>query len=111
MTLNRTSRLSIFALALAYTGVTFAVATAPAPLEAADGPYYVAKLTQPADDDRAVAGGIAWACRDTTCVANKGNSRPLRICRGLAREFGEIAEFTAEGAKMEDGDLAKCNGN
>lgn len=108
LSLPRTSRLSIFALAIAYTGLTFGVATAP--VAAQTGAYYTATLAQPADDNRAVASGVAWSCKGTTCVANKGNSRPMRICRGLAREFGEVVTFTAKGKELAGDKLAKCNG-
>ena len=105
-------RLGILALALFYTGFTFAAATTPAPaLAASSGPYYVVELVEPAKDNRAVASGIAWKCQGTTCVAGKGNSRPIRICRGLFREFGEIASFTAKGEPLAEDKLAKCNSN
>lgn len=110
LSLPRTGRFAIFAAALVYTGVTFGVATAPTPAFAAEGPYYKATLAQPAEDNRAVAAGVAWACKGTTCVANKGPSRPMRICRGLAREFGEIKSFTAKGKELDAEKLAKCNG-
>ncbi|MEM6476147.1 MAG: hypothetical protein AAF687_08275 [Pseudomonadota bacterium] len=108
LSLPRTGRFTIFALALAYTGLTFGAATAP--VTAASGPYYSATLATAADDNRAVAGGVAWACKGTKCVANKGSSRATRICRGLAREFGEITSFTANGKELEADKLAKCNG-
>ena len=44
------------------------------------------------------------------CVAAKGTSRPMRICRGLAREFGEVTSFTAKGKELPAEKLAKCNG-
>jgi len=111
MTLSRTNRLTIFVAALAYTGAIFGVATAPAPAGAKDGPYYIARLAQPAADERAVAGGVAWACKNDICVANKGSSRPINVCRDLNREFGEITAFTARGKELEADKLAKCNGS
>ncbi len=110
LSLSRFSRFSVFAMALVYTALTFGVATAPSPAMAKSGPYYTVTLAQPADDNRAVASGVAWSCKGTTCVANKGPSRPLRICRGLAREFGEIVSFTAKGEQLAADKLAKCNG-
>jgi len=105
LSLNAASRLSLVATAALALGTT----VAPIASQAA-APYYTAKLAAPASDDRAVAGGVAWACKDTTCVAAKGTSRPMRICRGLAREFGEITSFTAKGKALEEDKLAKCNG-
>ena len=110
LSLTRTSRLSVLAMALVYTGLSFGVATST-PAAAQSGPYYTATLAQATDDNRAVAGGVAWACQDTTCVANKGTSRPSRVCRGLAREFGEITSFTANGEQLNEEQLARCNGN
>ena len=111
LSLTRASRIAVFASALVYTGATFGIATSAAPLAAQGGPYYVATLASATDDNRAVAGGVAWNCKGTTCVANKGNSRPSRICRGLAREMGEIAEFKVEGEAIAEDKLARCNGN
>lgn len=113
MTLStpRAGRLSVFALALVYTGLTFGAAVSPTPaVAAASGPYYVAELATPAGESRTVAGGVAWSCEGTTCVAAKGNSRPLRMCRGIQREFGEVVSFTAKGEALEEDKLASCNG-
>ncbi|UAB78208.1 hypothetical protein INR77_00150 [Erythrobacter sp. SCSIO 43205] len=111
LSLPRAERIAVFASALAYTALTFGIATAPAPASADSGPYYTAQLAQPAEDDRLVAGGVAWACKGTTCVANKGSSRPSRICRGLARDVGEIKGFVANGEELAEDKLARCNGN
>ena len=110
LSLPRTNRLGVLALALAYTGVTFGVLTAPAPAYAnSGGPYYVAELAAPASESRTVAGGVAWFCEGTTCRAAKGTSRPLRICRELNREFGEVVSFEAKGEELAEERLAKCN--
>ena len=109
-TLTRSSKLAILASALVYTGISFGVATGASPVEAASAPYYTATLTAPASDVRAVADGVAWACKDTTCVANKTSARPLRVCRGLNRKFGDIAEFKVGGVLLATEELAKCNG-
>lgn len=110
LSLPRTGRFTIFAAAILYTGLSFGVATAPAPVAAAEGAYYQATLMTPTEESRAVAGGVAWACKGDKCVANKGSSRPMNICRGLARQFGEIKSFTANGVALEADKLAKCNG-
>lgn len=111
LSLRRAERLAVLASALVYTAVSFGVATSSTPLAAADGPYYVATLAQPTDESRTVAGGVAWACQETTCVANKGPSRPSSICRGLARTMGEITAFKVEGEALAEDKLARCNGN
>lgn len=110
LSVSRSGRLGVFALALAYTGITFGTLTAPSAAVANSGPYYTAELAAPADEARAVAGGVAWSCKGTTCVAGKGTSRPLRICRGLHREFGEVVSFTSKGKELAQERLEKCNG-
>ena len=112
MTLStpRNSRFGVLALALVYTGLTFGAAISPSPAQAkASGPYYVAELATPADETRTVASGVAWSCAGTTCVAAKGNSRSLRMCRGIQREFGEVVSFTAKGEELAEDKLASCN--
>ncbi len=67
------------------------------------------ELTATATENRTVAGGVAWSCQGTTCVAGKGTSRPLRMCRELQRSLGDVAAFTADGEALEAADLARCN--
>lgn len=103
-------KFAILASALLYTGALFGVATSGSPLEAAGPAYYSATLAAPTSETRFVAGGVAWTCEGTTCVANKASSRPLRICRGLNRKSGQIANFKVLGQPIEAEELAKCNG-
>ena len=113
LSLPRSGRLGVLALAAIYTTLTFGAITSPSPAMAqgaSSGPYYVAELAQPASENRTVASGVAWFCEGTTCRAGKGTSRPVRVCRGLNREFGEVTAFTAEGEELADDKLAKCNG-
>lgn len=109
-TLPRTGKFAILASALVYSGLSFGVATSSAPLNAAGPAYYSATLAAPASEARFVAGGVAWTCQGSTCVATKTSARPLRICRGLNRKSGEIADFKVQGAAIEAEELAKCNG-
>lgn len=108
ISLPNPARISVFALALVYTGLSFGAATST-PVAAQGGAYYTATLAQAAEDNRAVAGGVAWTCAGKTCVANKGASRPSRVCRGLMREVGEITAFTANGEALAEDKLADCN--
>lgn len=108
--LPRTSRLAILASALVYTGLSFGIASSAAPLQAAGGGYYTATLANPAEAKSQVLGGVAWNCQGNTCVAGKGDARPLRICRGLARKYGEVSSFKVNGEDMAAEELAKCNG-
>lgn len=108
--LSSKARIGAIGAAMAWTALSLGAAISPAPAQAADGPYYRAELAAPAKDTRAIAGGIAWTCAGTTCVAGKGTSRPLRVCRELQRQVGTVASFTTKGEVLEDEKLAKCNG-
>lgn len=97
-------------LALAYTATTFGALLTPTALEARNaGPYYKAELTQPAAERSTIASGVAWACSETTCVARKASSRPLNVCKKLAREVGPLASFEARGKALAADKLEKCN--
>lgn len=107
---TRLGSLVSLALALAWTAASFtAVGSAPAMAQNPGKAYYRAELAQPAAERRVVAGEVVWACSGTSCVADKGTSRPLRICRELNRKFGEITNFTAKGELLPAGELEKCN--
>lgn len=111
LSIPHSGRFGVMALALVYTGLTFGAALSPTPAFAkASGPYYTAELATPASEGRAVSTGVAWSCEGTDCRAGKGTSRPLRICRGLSREFGEVVSFTADGKELDEAKLAQCNG-
>ena len=98
------------ALALAWTAASFtAIGPAPAMAQNPSKADYRAELAQPAAERRVVAGEIVWACNGTSCIADKGASRPLRICRELNRKFGEVTNFTAKGELLPAEDLEKCN--
>jgi len=109
LSLPRSGKFAVLATALLYTGISFGVATST-PVEAAGPAYYTATLAAPAGENRAVAGGVAWTCEGNVCVANKASARPLRVCRGLNRKFGDVAAFKVEGEEIAADDLAKCNG-
>lgn len=111
LSLPRSVNLGAIVGAIAWTTASFGAALAPAPALAASAtPFYTAELAQPAKERTVVAGGVAWNCNGTSCVAEKGTSRPLRICRELQRDVGEIAGFTAKGEALAEDKLAKCNG-
>ena len=108
--LPRKTNIGAIGLALSWTALSFGSAITPAPAQAAEGAYYRVVLGAPAKSDRAIAGGVAFKCVGSTCVAGKGTSRPVRVCRELQREVGAITSFTARGEALEAEDLAKCNG-
>lgn len=107
---NRLRNGLVACLALAITSLTLGTAIAPAPAAAANTVYYTADLSAPASTTRFVEGGVVWHCEGSRCVAAKGSSRPVTICRKLSREVGEITAFTAKGEALEANLLNKCNG-
>ncbi len=112
ITLPRSVNLGAVVAAVAYTSLTFGAAIAPSPVEArTTAPFYTVELAQPvAERTTTIAGGVAWQCQGTTCVAGKSNSRPLRVCRELQREHGDITSFAADEEKLDSEALARCNG-
>ena len=96
-------------LAMSYTALTFGAALAPTSAQASTV-YYRAELASPVVEDRAIAGGVAWLCRETTCIAAKSTSRPIRVCRELSKELGPLASFSAKGEDLEQDKLDTCNG-
>ena len=108
----RLRSLGAIGLALTWTTLSFGAALTPAPAMAQNPgkAYYRAELAQPANATRAIAGDLVWACDGTSCVADKGTSRPLRICREVNRKFGEVTNFSTKGEALPAEDLDRCNG-
>lgn len=104
-------RFGAIGLALAWTTLSFGAALTPAPAFAQNPSkaHYRAELVQPAAQSRAIAGDLVWACNGTSCTADKGTSRPLRICREVNRKFGPVASFSTRGEALPAEELAKCN--
>lgn len=110
LSLPNSAKLGVFGAALMYTAAGFGALTMPTAAQARDtGPFYTAELAQPAEETTVIAGGVAWKCVDTTCVAGKGTSRPLRMCRELQRDLGEVVSFTTKGEQLAESRLEKCN--
>lgn len=76
---------------------------------AAGGTYYRAELSSPASNARFVARDVVWACKDTSCIAGQGTSRPLIMCSALAKAAGPVTSFVAGGKALEADELARCN--
>jgi hypothetical protein len=105
------ARLNALLMSMLLSAATFFAVLAPAPAEArSSAPYYTAELAQPASETKIVAGGVAWRCEGTVCVAKKGSSRPMRMCRQLKRKTGEIVSFTSRNEPLAEERLARCNG-
>lgn len=110
-TLTRSLNLGAIGAAVLYAGLTIGAVAAPTPAAAqGDSAFYTAQLAQPAKKAVSVAGGVVWKCEGTACTGTKGNSRPVRVCRELNRELGDVTAFSTKGEVLADEDLARCNG-
>ena len=97
--------------ALRPLALALATAALAVPATAAQGPaHYRAELAAPAEQARIVAGGLLWVCEGSECRAGKDNSRPLTVCRKLARETSAIVRFSVAGEELPADELARCNG-
>lgn len=112
ITLPRINAVGAAGMALVWTALSFGLVTAPSPATAQTPgkAFYRAELAQPATQTRAIAGDLVWTCQGTSCTANKGTSRPLRVCRDVQRKFGEVVSFTTRNEALPSDQLAKCNG-
>lgn len=99
------------ALALPVLAPTTGMALAPSTV-LAQGParQFIAELAAPVGQERLVAGGMVWRCAQTRCTAALNGTRPLRACRELQREAGQVLRFEAAGTALAEEDLARCNG-
>lgn len=112
LSLPRSLNLGAIVAAVAYTSLTFGAAITPTAAEASGNQvFYKAQLAKPVEKTTTtVAGGVVWSCKGDTCIAPKGTSSSVRVCRQLQKEHGEIAGFTAKGEELASDSLAKCNG-
>ncbi|WP_375289108.1 hypothetical protein [Qipengyuania sp.] len=91
------------------TSLSFLVSPAPARAQDPGTSYYSASLVEPVAEKQLVVGGLVWRCAETACVAAKGTSRALRVCRTLNRKSGEVSRFVTAGSVMSSEELARCN--
>ena len=105
----RIGSIGAFGLAFIATALSFGAVLTPAMAQNPSKAFYRAELAQPASEPRAIAGNLVWACKGTSCIADKGTSRPVRVCRDLNRKFGTVASFAAKGEVLPSEQLAQCN--
>lgn len=111
LSLPKLRSFSAVTLALVWTSLTFGAAISPTGAEARGAtPYYTAQFAAPAAEETAIIGGVVWQCAGTTCLAAKASSRPVTLCKRVARELGEVTSFTAGEKALEAEELATCNG-
>jgi hypothetical protein len=97
--------------ALAMLAAGLGLALAPLGVAAqGEGPHFRAQMAAAAPQARNVAGGVVWRCAETSCTAPRTGTRPLRMCRELRNELGQIVSFEVAGVALTAEDLARCNG-
>jgi hypothetical protein len=110
LSLPRSSQLATAVLAAAWTIASFGAVIAPAPAEAASTtPFYRAQLASPAAERTTIADGVLWYCDGADCAAIKNRSKPWVTCKRLAKELGEVTQFTAGGKPLSAEEMEKCN--
>lgn len=109
MTLSQiSSRAS--ALVAAATVSSVLLFAAPQAHAAGNAPYYKVELAQPAAKQKDVVRGVFVKCEGTACRAPMASSAPKNVCVSIAKEFGEIAAFTAGDRAFDATEIAACNG-
>ena len=111
-TLPRTLNIGAIGVALAWTTLSVGTLVTPGPAQAqaqGESRFYTATLAAPAAKRINVAGGVVWSCEGTECTGTKGTSRPVRVCRDLNRQLGDVTAFAARGEALEADMLDRCN--
>lgn len=110
MTLSQiSSRASALVLAAATSSVL--LFAAPQAHAAGNSPYYKVELAQPAAKQKDVVRGVFVKCEGTACRAPMASSAPKNVCVSIAKEFGQVASFTAGDRTFDATEIAACNGN
>ena len=86
---------------VAFTALAFAAVPASAATSSA--------TTSGSPEARIAARDILWSCNSGTCTGSTGNSRPLVLCQGLAKQAGRIDSFNVNGRTIATDELARCN--
>ena len=94
---------------IAFVAATALALPGSAAIARGDDARATVTLAAPAAKERVIAGGVVWACQGTTCVGPVSRKRPLRVCRELVRELGEVVRYEARDAAMDEAELARCN--
>jgi hypothetical protein len=109
MTLSPFStRLGAFAAAVAVSSTLLFVAP-QAHAAKPGGTYYKAELTQAAPAKKELIRGVFVKCADGKCAAPLASAADKNMCVSIAREFGEVASFSAGDRVFDAEQLANCN--
>jgi hypothetical protein len=71
---------------------------------------YEADLAQATKRSAVTAGGVAWSCADTRCVASgRGGNVSVGGCSQLARVVGPITRYRSEIKVLAEPGVRECN--
>ena len=88
---------------------TLAMALATPVAAQASDMYYRATLEKPSAPNHLISSEVVWDGQGTVLQAGIAGDVAKRVCAALAQNVGTITEFTAEGKKLADDDMAYCN--
>ena len=97
---------STIMIAVASTLIPLAV---PAHAERPIGSYYTAVEASPQGRDSAIISGAIWHRTANGLRGPRAGSRPEIVCAQVARKFGELRSFTADGVAFDAEQMASCN--
>jgi hypothetical protein len=110
MTLSQISaRMGVLAAATALSATLLFVA--PQAHAASNSSYYKVELAQPTTAKPELLRSVYVKCEGTSCRAPMASTAPKNMCISIAREFGEVAAFTAGERVFTAEEVAACNGN
>ncbi|MCK9541548.1 MAG: hypothetical protein M0R03_05890 [Novosphingobium sp.] len=101
---------AIIAATAALAGGLLAYGLGAQPALAAAEGIYRAELASPlAEPRREIVAGQLWRCDGAECGAKADGSRPVLVCKAVARTFGPVAHFATPRGDLPPDDLARCN--
>ncbi len=83
---------------------------APQAHAATNGSYYKVELSAPTTAKPELLRSVYVKCEGTACRAPMASTAPKNMCISIAREFGEVAAFTAGERVFTAEEVAACNG-
>ena len=81
----------------------------PSVAQARDASYYTATPAAAPTEASYVTRNTLWSCSNGVCTADKAADRADFVCQRIAKSVGKLDSFTAGGAALDAGALAKCN--
>ncbi|MEG3124918.1 CC_3452 family protein [Sphingomonas sp. GB1N7] len=76
---------------------------------AASAGFYDAKPVAAPAKASSITGGVMWKCADGVCTAPSSSTRAPIVCELVAKRYGALTSFSADGKAFDEAALAKCN--